>query len=175
MVTDIGMAMNRLILSGAKTPTLLGNNSPNKMTVATVANPNTNDHPDQASDLVIQEVIILAQAKKVMLITKLHSKIHVKRWEGFLINFSINRSVVFDGLSCDRWAVVSENNAASLAEKSADKLSMATNEPLTNSQAIELTSYTMDTNHSSSTVLDLPKAKSNSLKAGIIIAAVVNA
>ena len=82
----------------------------------------------------------------------------------------------------DRCAVVRENNAASLAEKSADKASIAISAPIAKSHAIGLTSFTIGNLHfpqvavySSSAVLDLPKAKSNSLSAGIIMAAVANA
>ena len=90
--------------------------------------------------------------------------------------------------SFKRWADVSENNAASLAEKSAERKSIPMRAAGTNSNATELMGVMAGSNgnfgllylaparcHSSSAVLDLPKAKSNSLNAGIIMAAVANA
>ena len=90
--------------------------------------------------------------------------------------------------SLSRWADVSENNAASLAEKRAERMSIPIKAAGTSSQATELISWIGCSNgnfeflfsasargYSSSAVLDLPKAKSNSLNAGIIIAAVAKA
>lgn len=188
MIPSIGTEMNRLIFSGARTPTLLGKSSPKRMTLATVTKAIRKDQPGLTSGPASDVVNTLAQAKKVILIARLHSKMHVKRCDALLSRSAMARSDLREESSFKRWADVRENKAASLAEKSAERKSIPIKASGTNSHANELMGVMAGSNgnfgflysaparcHSSSAVLDLPKAKSNSLNAGTIIAAVANA
>jgi len=188
MIPSIGNEMKRLILSGAKTPKLLGKSSPNRITLATVTKAN---RKDQAGLILGPESELdntFAQAKKVMLIARLQRRMQVNKCDALVSNRSIARSVRFVESSLRRCDVVNENNAASLAEKSAESKSIPINAAGTSIHAsglqglltdsngnFALLSEALDGDHSSSAVRDLPKAKSNSLNAGTIIAAVAKA
>ena len=143
MTKDIGTETTRPILSGARTPRLLGRSSPNKITADTVANPKATDQPAQDSVLVSQFETTLATAKKVILIKRLHRRMQVSNCEGLVSNCSIAFSLRLLESSCALWVVVSEKRAASLAEKRAESPSITISEPPENDQAIQLTSFTL--------------------------------